>query len=127
MDRPLTFKLEHLDELDRMEFEQQMRAAGVKLASPLKASKSEIPKDAFGVPPEVSLLIEVARDTLPALLGIVALWIAKGRTKGQGRKVAFSWTKDGLAYEKVSYEHESETDDSDKIKAALQAKISGKI
>jgi len=120
MTETIKFKLDHLNELDVMELTEELKRVGVDPDSQVAVTEAEIPKGGYGIAAELSIILEIARENAPLIISVFALWFAKGRDKGAGRKTAFSWTKDGLSYEALNYTQEKETDTSSQIKNTFQ-------
>lgn len=116
-------KLEHLNELDLLDLEEQLKQAGVDPASQTSITKSHVPQGTFGVPADFSMVLQVAQFALPTAIAVLALWVSKGRSRAEGKKISFSWTTDGVNFEKVTYDQESESDTSNQIKSAIESSI----
>jgi hypothetical protein len=99
----------------------QLKEAGVDLSSSLTTEKKAVALGGYPVPPEMSALIQIGQIAVPMLIGVIALWAAKGRRSDGESSLKFSWTKDGIHFERVTIEKKSASDTSDQISAALSS------
>lgn len=119
-------KIEGLTEIQIAELKKVFEDEGISTQEVMRIQKPSAAagKTQYYEPGLANLIIDLAPTVFPAIVGLIAGWIAKGRTIKKKGKIKFLLSKDGISYEK---EYETEIDEKSVDVVSLKKDLETKL